>query len=296
MSSLLGKKEYMLGDHRYLICSIIISCALVGCGADVEMNGPSSEGEYSLCSYSDEMYSGYYASAKISYPCGRESQPHAAIVLTGGFLDKKETMYWLSDHLTHYGFTVITITPTTIIGPPVTWRDSHIGGYNKLLEENNNPSSPIYMTINTDAISLVGYSFGAAGALMAANELGSQITSLVLLAPVYPPGFDDLDIENVTATSLIVGGTNDILSTPKVIESLQKRLQNNAPSSFVIFNNVFHESFISIGSYHNLMKSYIVPHLEYYLESNSRYLSYLGGRDHDEFVESERIYDSIFNL
>jgi predicted dienelactone hydrolase len=277
----------MLPTRALVATATLFSLFLMGC-EDVSQTGPSDKGPYTMCRYTEDLESDGHWSARISYPCETQNGPFPAITVTGGFTNVKEQMYWLTNHLTEHGFIVNTMTPNNPISFPPTFAKAHKSGFQQLIDENSRSDSPVKGLIQTDNIGMLGYSYGGAGALLAADELGDQIASVVALAPVFA---SQVELEGVDAPNLVLGGVNDtILGPAEAMELIYNAIDPSLSSLLVVLNDVGHLDFIEPGNYHNLMKNYVVSFFKLQQESNPIYMSYLNGSKHQEFVQDGRIY------
>lgn len=268
---------------------LAVSILLTGC-KDAPPEGPAGPGDYSLCSYRDNLEAEGYASARLSYPCESDAPLLAAVTLTGGYTNIKEQMYWLADHLTLHGFVVLTVTPNNVFGGVDFWEQAHRDAYYELLDENQRVDSPVFGRIDPARIALAGYSNGGAGAMRVANELGNQIASVVGMASFFPqlgtPQFPGL-----AADTLTMVGTLDTTALPFVLQSVYESLPDNTQHAFVQhafveFRWVSHFDWIAFGRFHNKFKMLILSWLELSLNDNPEYEGYLYGAEHQEHIDS----------
>lgn len=263
---------------------IVIATLLAGC-KDAPPEGPAAPGEYSLCSYRDNLSADGYASARLSYPCESDAPLLAAVTLTGGYTNIKEQMYWLADHLTRHGFVVLTVTPNNVFGGVDFWEQAHRDAYYELLDENQRQDSPVYGRIDLNRIALAGYSNGGAGAMRVANELKDRIASVVGMAPFFPQ-FGTPQFPGLAADTLTMVGTLDTTALPFVLESVYETLPDNAQHAFAEFRWVSHFDWIAFGRFHNKFKMLILSWLELSLNNNPEYESYLYGTENQQHLDS----------
>jgi len=255
--------------------------ALYGCGGgDSIAEGPSAEGEYEICEYTQGLSNRGYGSATISYPCATEDGPFPATTVIGGLTNTKNQMTWISDNLTSHGFVVIRLTPNFPIGLPVGWVTSQRAGYEQLIIENNE-NSPVEGLIDEDAIGLLGYSFGARGAILVADELGDKIKAVVAFAP-YNDTPSEWDLSNIEAATLIAIGTNDVVAIPRNAKGQFEGLPNHLSAVYAEISGSTHLSFINTGGFHNKYKTLATSWLSMQLEEDDSYETYLYGDKHHE--------------
>lgn len=276
-----------------ILGAMAMSLALPGC-KDVTVTGPSAKGPYSMCRYTKDLPSDGHWSARISYPCETGDGPFPAVTVTGGFTNVKEQMYWMSNHLTEHGFIVITMTPNNPFGFNPVFERAHKSGYEQILAQNEDGDSPIFNLVDTANIGLLGYSYGGAGALLAANELGDRVQSVVGLAPVFTA---PVELSHVNAPNLVLGGVNDtVLGPPAAMDLIYNAMPPDLQSMQIILNGVGHTDFVEPGNYHNLMKSYVVSWLTLTLKHDEVYLPYINGSKHQEYATDGRIFRAEFDL
>lgn len=249
---------------------------LHGCGGNT--NDPASDGPYSVCQYTLGWDAGYQ-SARVTYPCDLGDGPFSATTLTGGLTNIKEQMTWLSEHLTSHGFIVITMTPTNIFGNVDQWRRAHVAGYERLLDEDRNFFSPIYNQVNTDAINLMGFSLGGGGAVLAADELGDDVASVVGLAPVIG-GLFTPSLRDIEADTLLISGALDLTANPLAVAGVYDSLPSDIDSALVFVGASTHLDLINIGFNHRRYRNYVTAWLEVYLNEDDDFETYISGPDY----------------
>jgi len=262
--------------------ALLLVLSLTGC-KDALPEGPAATGPYSMCSYSEDLESDGYASARLSYPCELNAGPLPAVTLTGGYTNIKEQMYWLADHLTKHGYIVLTVTPNNIFGGLGSWEDAHRDAFYKLLDENDRMESPVANLVDTQRIALSGYSNGGGGALNVAKALGDEVHSVVGMAP-YIPLFDTPDYSNVSANTLLLVGALDLTALPVTIEAAHEALPDDALRVYAKLSWVSHFDWIAFGRSHNKFKGIILSWLDLSLKGSSEYEDYLFGDGHQEHV------------
>lgn len=267
------------GRSALQFCFFLLVVVLTGC-KDAPPEGPAAQGEFSLCSYRDDLEANGYASARVSYPCESDSSLLPAVTLTGGYTNIKEQMYWLADHLTEHGFIVITVTPNNVFGGVDFWEAAHQSAYDTLFAESQRPDSPIYGRVDLERIAMAGYSNGGAGAMRVANSLGDRVRSVVGMAPFFPQ-FGTPTFPGITANTLTLVGTLDTTALPFVLQSVYETLPDMAQHAFVELRWVSHFDWIALGRYHNKFKILILSWLELTLNDNAEFAGYLYGEQYE---------------
>lgn len=270
------------------IAPVFLMLALQGCfgGSTPEPDpnaiGLGAEGDYEVCSYTSGLESDSYRSARMSYPCDLTDGPYPATTLTGGFTNTKEQMYWLADHLSSHGYVVIAITPTNNYSSPPTWKTAHLGGFQKLEDENLRLQSPVMLNVALDRRAIMGFSMGGGGTLLAAGELGGQYKTAVALAPylgVSVPNYD-----NIQSPIAILGSENDTLAPVTSITRYYQKLPATLTRNFSVFTNTQHSDWFLSGNEteQTKFKTLITAWLNLYLKEDQSARSYFDGADHDQ--------------
>lgn len=200
--------------------------------------GLGASGEHEVCSYTSNLESSGYRSARLSYPCDLDGTPLPATTLTGGFTNTKEQMYWLADHLSSHGYAVLTMTPTNILGIPTVWKTAHLSGFSKLADENVRSGSPLQNRIDLNQRAIMGFSMGGGGTLLAAGELGEGFTTAIALAPWL--GGLNPDYLNINEPVLVLGSADDTLAYASTVGSYYESLPADIARAIAIYRDSTH--------------------------------------------------------
>lgn len=247
---------------------------------------PGSTGPERVCSYTSGLTSLSYASARVSYPCNL-SKAAPATTLTGGFTNTKEQMYWLADHLSSHGYIVITMTPSNILGTPLTWERAHKGGIDKLKSENTRLLSAIRGKVDTNRLGIMGFSMGGGGTLLAAGDLGTQVKTAIPLAPwlgTLIPSY-----RNIKAKTLVISGSSDSVAFPGIIAGYYRNLPTSITRALAELRGADHSDFYSItasSSQQTRVKTLVTSWLKTHLNGDGSYLTYLNGAAHNSNVSA----------
>lgn len=266
-------------DRRFV--ALGLSLLLWTTGSSAATLSPASKGSDSVCSYTSNLSSTGYSSARVSYPCGLSKAAYPSTTLTGGYTNTKEQMYWLADHLTSHGYIVITLTPNNIYGTPPVWQTAHKAGITKLKAETARSSAPIYTKVNLSKLSIAGFSMGGGGALLAAADLKSEIKTAIPLAPYL--GFSSPNYASISAKTLIQAGANDTVAYPSTIASYYQSLPTGISRALTTFRGASHLAWINGGNatLQARFKTLITAWMKVYLDEDSAYFTYLDGAEHD---------------
>jgi dienelactone hydrolase len=272
------------------------TCLTLGAGLMLASTGlqaapqdPSINGTDSICSYTNNISSWGYQSARVSYPCGLKNANYPATTLTGGFINTKDQMYWLADHLTSQGFIVITMTPTNIFGTPPTWATAHKAGITTLKNEMSRSRSPIRGKVDLSKLGVMGFSMGGGGALLAAGELKTQIKTAVPLAPFLTA--TQPNYPAITAKTFVMAGASDTTANPSSVASYYQTLPNAITRALATYRGATHLDWIGSGNKARQarFKTMITSWLKVHLVGDSAYATYLDvdGVEHKKQIAAD---------
>ncbi|MGB1220633.1 MAG: hypothetical protein ACPG43_03790, partial [Alcanivoracaceae bacterium] len=245
------------------------------------------DGDHLVCSYTSDLSSSGYQSARLSYPCDTESTNLPATTLTGGFTNTKEQMYWLADHLSSHGYAVITMTPNNILGAPPVWKTAHLSGLSELADENARHGSPLYQRIDTDNLAIMGFSMGGGGTLLAAGELGSGYATAIALAPWlgnYAP-----DYLSIREPVLVLGSENDTLAYASTVGSYFESLPSDITRAIAIYRGTDHFDWYGDGdaARKTKFKILVTAWLDWRLKQDSGARDVFDGNEHDRHMAED---------
>lgn len=268
----------LVSGFIFVFTAFFISCDPWNNGGNTDDYDLSEPGEYSVCSYTNDLDSSAYNDAIVIYPCKTSDGPFPAATLTGGISNSYNRVQWLAEHVATYGIIVIAITPTNRFASNTDiWKEAHIGGLEQLDEENSRPASPIYGLVDTDSLGIMGYSLGGGGALKAADELGRNVKAVLGLSPVELTNIENSLYRNITAATVCYTGTED---APDIVTNIYNALPNNITKAYVNFVDAVHFDWMDILSSAQMqvrLKTAVVAWLKYYLDGDTSYYTYLNG-------------------
>jgi pimeloyl-ACP methyl ester carboxylesterase len=129
---------------------------------------------------------------------GEGGERHAVITWGNGTLSQPFDYFGLLDHLASYGFIVIA-SNSRFTGSG----QQMIEGVEWVIEQNDDPDSPLFDTVDTEAIGATGHSQGGGGAINAGTD-----PRVVCTAPIQPiPG----DVEHLQGPTFVMGGGQDFI-------------------------------------------------------------------------------------
>lgn len=290
------------------LIGILLSFALVACGSGdyqasrwgldgsetVVLQDPGLTGPYTVKSYLPAGSNVGYKSVIIYYPDNALDEQLPSTTLSGGFTNTKEHMSWLGQHLASHGFIVAVFTPTNPYALDArVWSSGHKASVDTLIAESDKSSTPITGRIDEDRIGLMGFSYGGAGTVLAANELGHRVRSAVTLCAFNPK----------TSTNpipmLFITGTKDTVASPNRILSAFQNFNTSMPKAFARFNKVAHGDITNGGRYHESIARYTTAWSQVFLADIPAYDTYISGdeaqkqaRDTNVFAKaSDYIYE-----
>jgi fermentation-respiration switch protein FrsA (DUF1100 family) len=233
---------------------------------------PGRVGPYAVRTYTPKASSSAYKSAIIYYPSVEAGTLLPATTLTGGFTNTKEQMSWLGKHLASHGIVTIVFTPTSnMVGNAQIWANGHKGTLETLVEEQTLNSSPLYQRLNLKRLGVSGYSYGGAGAILAANQEPDLVAAAVPLAAYQPAR------PNSPIPYLFITGTQDSVASPAAILNVFKATRTGQPKAFARFKGVNHFDMINGGGYHDAIARYVTAWNLRFLADRIDYHEYLNG-------------------
>jgi hypothetical protein len=157
------------------------------------------------CTYDIEA-STDIAGVTVFYPCTM-SGTYKTVTLSGGFTNVKEDMYWLANYLVKNNVIVFAVSAESNTST-LNYEKTHKACFNLIKSENAKSTSKIYGKVGK--IGLIGYSMGGGGVLDAAQDMGSQIDTVIGLAPYNP----ETELSGVKASVYMLVGSSDIVAPP----------------------------------------------------------------------------------
>jgi dienelactone hydrolase len=256
----------------------------------------STVGPYSVQTYTSGIASGaHYTVPKIYHPVGGVAPYPGALFITGLHSSYTEDPYTVVINgktvveadvtewgtlLASHGFIVMFIDATNYDAAPPERATALLEAVDGLAAENTRSGSPIAGQLQPQNIAVMGHSFGAAGALYAADgNTSARIKGVVALNPVpQGPLFP-----NVSVPSLIMGGsgdpyiTDDYLqqeydSIPATTSKLLADFKNSAE-----FDSMHAIALTPLGTHTTdpVVARLVLSFLEVYLYSDIRYKAFL---------------------
>ena len=227
-----------------------------------------SPGSFTKCTYSKDLVSSGFNNAIIYYPCEKDEGPYPASTLTAGWINTKEDIFWLAEHLVTHGYIIIAMTPNDNMGDNNQWKKAHKAGFKKLIYENSRSKSPIHGLVDIDSLQVMGFSKGGGGALLAAADLGTQVKSIQALAPFMDQQFE---LNGIQSATICYSGTKDLVSSYSMVVNIFSSLPNDIDRTMAIFNKATHFDWINDGNFQNRFKTYVTGWMKVYLNGDNSF-------------------------
>ncbi len=276
--------------HEILfIVLLLVILIFVGYGCDNSkpLETIKAPGDYSKCTYTKGLSSPDFGSAVVYYPCEKEQGPFAASTLTGGWINTKEDMSWLAEHLVTHGYIIISMTPTNNMGENEEWEKAHKAGLNQLISENQRSQSPIHGLVDTAALQIMGFSKGGGGALLAAADVGDKIKSTQALAPYMDHEFE---LNGIRSATICYSGSEDLIASHNVVVDLFNSLPKSIDRTMVILNQAAHLDWMNNGKNQDRFKTYITAWMKLHLDHDDSFKKYIKGTQ--EWLRDFKHYDA----
>jgi len=156
---------------------------------------------------------GSTAGAKLYYPCTISGQIPAS-TMSSGWTAGLSAIQWLSRPMASEGTVVLAFTPANRYGMVTTWKRAHTNCFNRL-KQIASSHRKLAGKIDTSKMQIAGYSKGGGGSLAAAAALGSQVASVVGMAPYSGGEISTSAFRKMNAATFIqCGGIADSLARP----------------------------------------------------------------------------------
>jgi len=254
----------------------------------ISLVDPGKTGPYKVLSYTPKNAVSGFKSAIVYYPGEDNGTLLPATTLTGGFTNTKEQMSWLGKHLASHGVITIVFTPTSnTVGSAQIWANGHKASLETLVKEDSSRTSPLYGRINLQRMGVSGYSYGGAGAILAANQSPDLVAAAVPLSAYQPS-------RPVTSIPyLFVTGTRDTVASPTAVLNVFKNTSTGQPKAFARFNGVSHFDFINGGRYHESIARFVTAWTLRFLGENAEYGTYVNGDMAKKQAQDKTVFATV---
>lgn len=185
------------------------------------------------------------------------------ILITHGWLGKKEDHYHQAQYLARMGMVAMVFTSAqhaNIAAQPKWWVDAYLDMLKSLEYENSLQNSPVFAKIDTKNLSLMGHSMGGGGLFWLIDEHPNlKFTTIISLAP-YKYGLGNYYAGvKMNSPILIVSGGSDSVAPPRMQENYYKTVPNTITKNLIKLKSIEHNDFGNQGKEekHKIIDKYI---------------------------------------
>ncbi|RYZ51694.1 MAG: hypothetical protein EOP07_20895 [Proteobacteria bacterium] len=245
---------------------------------------PSETGSLKVSSYTGNLTAASYKSAIVYQPEG--DGPFPATTLTPGFTNNKEDIAWLGQQLASHGIITIVFTPSNPYSLDTKiWAAGHVAAIETLKKENLRSGSPLQGKVDNQKLGIMGYSFGGAGAVIAANQLKDEIKAVVTLnayRPIAP---------STNVPYLFIAGNKDNVAIASTVNRVFSSMTNSAPRAFANINGLDHYgTLVKRASKHKEISRMAIAWAKIFLGEDLSYMTYVDGPEIDQIVQAGSVF------
>ncbi len=155
-----------------------------------------------------------YTGATIYYPTDA-TPPFASMAMVPGFISLPSSIQDWGPFLASHGIVTMIVGTNSLFADPTNRGEALLDAIVTLRAEDTRAASPLSGQLDTDKISVGGWSMGGGGAQLAAAT-DNSLRAVMALTPWLPPGqVGSADLDHPVPT-LIFGGENDGVAPPAV--------------------------------------------------------------------------------
>jgi predicted dienelactone hydrolase len=206
----------------------------------------------------------------LRLPAG-PSVPRPVVLLSPGWAANTSDFTDIAEHLASRGFAVAIFEEKDSWSGDIEERAAHLrSAIDELTKANADPKSSVFGELDLSRLAIMGHSYGAAGAVVAAAQ-DSRIKAVVAMAPVSQWHKSDLQAKAsaLTVPLLVLHGSDDWIASASGDTKPVYDAAKNAPREYVNVKGVGHNFFQNGGAgtpQHALADRYSTAWLERYLE------------------------------
>jgi len=182
--------------------------------------------------------------ADVYYPTDASDDPYPGVVAASGHLGNKDAINWVTEHLASHGYVAVAVSQPY----PNEWNATQMAAGHRtaidvLLEENENPASPIAGML-TPEFGVLGHSEGGGGAIEAGGT-DDRVKATVGLAMWIGWAEDQVRSRAplITSPTMLIAGSADPINAGGSQEIYD--LITKAPKYYVELNQVGHFDFVT---------------------------------------------------
>jgi dienelactone hydrolase len=188
--------------------ALALALALAGCasaGTSLPSTASlSSDGEFTVMTYTDFPDVPEFSAATIYYPVGTPG-PIGGVAIAPGFTERQSHIEWWGPRLASHGYAVLVLDTNDPRERPDARAAALIAAAGVLRGENTRVESRLFGRIAVDRMAIMGHSMGGGGALLAANTRGADIAAAIPFTSWEP----DTDFSGIVAPTLVIAGEED---------------------------------------------------------------------------------------
>ena len=253
---------------------------------------------YEVRSYVPELDVAEFSAATIFYPLTLSfSTPSAALVLVPGYTGTQDPYLWWGPALASLGIVVMIIDTNDPYDNLQMRKHAHIAAVDFLKNENSRSDSPLNGKVDTNKLAIMGHSLGGGAALLAAQELGNKIKTVVALTPYcceLGKAFD-CDLSEMTVPTLIIAGSADTITPPETHSRLHyASVSSNAKKAYLEFAEGTHNLPTKFGSEFAAQTHLTFAWLRLQMDGNENYLKDFTGGLSEELAAKMAKFESNF--
>jgi len=243
---------------QVVVCIALIAVMLMGIGFEREAGAV-------VCTENVRGI-GMTAAAKLYYPCNISGQIPAS-TMSSGWTAGLAAIEWLSRPMANSGVVVLAFTPLNRFGLVTEWQAAHTNTFNRLKQiASSHPK--LGGKIDLSRMQIAGYSKGGGGSLAAAANLGSQVASVVGMAPYWGYEYNITALRRMQAATFIqCAGIMDTLARPLMTEQEYGTLPNGIPKLYKRRTAYNHLDW-AMGINQGTIKREIFAWMDYYIRGN----------------------------
>ncbi|MBC7533501.1 MAG: hypothetical protein H7318_18170 [Oligoflexus sp.] len=138
--------------------------------------------------------------------------------------------------------------------------------------------------VDTENLGLSGYSFGAAGAVLAANQLKTEIKGVVAINAYRPA------LPLSEAPYLFVVGKLDTVAIASTVNRVFAAMDTHAPRAFAYVSALDHCRVLARGNKHQEIARMATAWLKNYIAQDSRYMTFINETELDLLVNEGQVF------
>ena len=227
-----------------------------------------------------------YLGSTLYYPIGIEG-PFSSLILVPGFVSPESAVYSWGPYLASHGIIVMTIGTNTLTDLPQDRANALLDAAQTLQEENDRETSPLYLKIDINKISVGGHSMGGGGAQIAAT-MDNSLKSIISLNPWIQQSVVDYDYLNHPVPHLIISGQDDTVAIVDNHANVHYNYTpNTTPKAIYEIENGSHSTGRFPSTANNYVGKIVLSWLNYFASEDDCYLPLLL-----EYPEQASIYQN----